>query len=103
MSNEPTDKHYLHSLLRTSPSLVRSQGPSACDDDVKTKSNVRRKRSCLLVAEVKGHGVIGCLGESFFYVSRDSVSVTDSVGLAVRLRSLLFNSVDLETKPSPFK
>jgi len=40
----------------------RSQGPSACDDDVKTKSNVRRKRSCLLVAEVKGHGVIGCLG-----------------------------------------
>lgn len=40
----------------------RSQGSSACDNDVKSKSNVRRKRSCLLVAEVKGQGVIGCLG-----------------------------------------
>jgi len=28
----------------------------------KTKNNIRRKRSCLLVAEVKGQGVVGCLG-----------------------------------------
>lgn len=38
----------------------RSLGSS--ENDVKSKSNVRRKRSCLLVAEAKGHGIIGCLG-----------------------------------------
>lgn len=40
----------------------RSQGVLSSDNEVKTRSNIRRKRSCLLVAEVKGHGVIGCLG-----------------------------------------
>jgi len=40
----------------------KSSTSSNGESEGKAKSNVRRKRSCLLVAEVKGHGVVGCIG-----------------------------------------
>jgi len=44
--------------------VEKFRSPSSCvgEPDGKNKGNVRRKRSCLFVAEVKGHGVVGCLG-----------------------------------------